>query len=89
MHFFGALLGFVLTVTGVSAFPADAPRSPAGAPRGFGDQGAYQRQPVAGGYADRAPSPFGAPAQNGQNLTPQFRAQNNASPSGFSQNGAR
>lgn len=59
-------------------FPADAPRSPRSPPRGFGDHGAYQRQPVAGGFNDRAPSPFGA---QGHNLTPQFRAQNNASPS--------
>lgn len=67
-------------------FPADGPRSPRSPPRGFGgDNGGYQRQPIGGGYSDRAPSPFG-----GQNLTPQFRSQNNNSPGGFrSQNSSR
>ncbi|KAM7209207.1 flavin carrier protein 2 [Naviculisporaceae sp. PSN 640] len=63
-------------------FPADAPRSPRSPPRGYGDNGGYQRQPVGGGYSDRAPSPFGGYGQGqGHNLTPQFRSQNNSSPS--------
>ncbi|KAK1751235.1 flavin carrier protein 2 [Echria macrotheca] len=54
-------------------FPAD--RSP---PRtGYSEKGRYQ---------DRAPSPFG---NQGSNLTPGFRAQNNSSPAGYrSQNNA-